>query len=118
MKVMTAERQPAHRTIVKQINKLTIVAFNRLQLPVAGTSDGNVNTNKAALVTNCPVCFCFRYLSPFFYSTNVCEKERNRIKILCQLNRVVYKMSIDLHRGLLLEAIALIAMPLNCLGSM
>ena len=74
LKVMTAERQPAHRTIAKQINKLTIVAFNRLQLPVAGTSDGNVNTNKAALVTNCPGCFCFRYLSSFFviFVTNVC----------------------------------------------
>lgn len=53
LKVITAERQPAHNTIVKHIKRLIIVALNRLQLPVAGTSDGNANTNKAAPLINC-----------------------------------------------------------------
>lgn len=52
--VVTAERQPAQKAIARQMQILIIVAFNRLQLPVAGVSDGYENANIAALLTSCP----------------------------------------------------------------
>lgn len=55
LNVVTAERQTAQKATVKQMHTLIIVAFNRLQLPVAGISDGYANTRIAALFTNCGI---------------------------------------------------------------
>lgn len=52
LKSTTAVRQPVHNITVKQINMHIIAPLNRLQLPVAGTSDGYANTRMAALLTN------------------------------------------------------------------
>lgn len=48
--VITAVKQATHIAIVAHMQILIIVPFNRLQLPVAGISDGKVNTNTAALL--------------------------------------------------------------------
>lgn len=50
LKVITADKQPAHRMIVKHIRIPIIALFNRLQLPVV-VSDGYANTSSAALLT-------------------------------------------------------------------
>lgn len=46
-------RQLVYSMIAKQMNIQIVAPFNRLQLPVAGTSDGYANTNSAELLTNC-----------------------------------------------------------------
>lgn len=46
-------RQQVHSIITKPINVQIIAPFNRLQLFVAGTSDGYANTNSAELLNNC-----------------------------------------------------------------
>lgn len=51
--MVTVERHPAHKMIVKQTQILIMVALSRLQLPVAGISDGNANTSVAALLAIC-----------------------------------------------------------------
>lgn len=52
LKVITADKQPAHTAMDIHMQTLINIPFNRLKLPVDGTSDGYANTNTAALFTN------------------------------------------------------------------
>lgn len=51
--VITVVRHVTHMAIAPHMQILIIVPFSRLQLPVDGISDGNVNANTAALLISC-----------------------------------------------------------------
>lgn len=52
LNVMKVEMQPVQNTIDKHTNMHKINPFIRLQLPVAGISEGYANTSSAALLKN------------------------------------------------------------------
>lgn len=107
LKLIIAERQPEQRTIVKQMNRLIIVAFNRLQLPVAGTSDGNANVSSAALPNS------YIMENQMNMHSQISESEWREA-----VRKKKKNADFNLRPAIPLEAIVLIAMSLNCRESM